>query len=192
MRAADPLRRRLREPVPVVRSLTLQSVSGHPSQRSKRAAKSCARPGKGGVAPETQDALDSIVIGERARRAPEEHLVSRTVPWRGQAGAAFESNRARSRYPYRARRPHRTCPRRNAQPGRRLSHAEPPAGGRRDRIRRWGTCEPNLSKMSTRDSRRRRGPREHPDSRERRASRRFARFSQSARRDPGVLLRCHA
>ena len=45
-------------------------------------------------------------------------------------------------------------PSRTPRPDRRASPAEPPAGGRRDEMRRSGMCEPNLSK-STRASRRR-------------------------------------
>lgn len=60
-------------------------------QRPKRAAESCARPRKGGVAPETQDVADSVVIGDRVMRAPEERLAPSPCP--GGARPAPRSSR---------------------------------------------------------------------------------------------------
>jgi hypothetical protein len=96
MRAADPLRRRLREPVPVVRSLTLPSVSGHRPRRSN-SPWTAAPAKKGGVDPETQSATSfgrDWRPGHASARGASRPL---TVPWQSQAGAATESNRARTR-----------------------------------------------------------------------------------------------
>lgn len=82
----------------MLRSLTLRPASGHRAQRSKFAADGCARP-KGGVDPDTRGASGAGRDWRPSRRAPEERLVPKTVPWQSQAGRATESNRAQSPCP---------------------------------------------------------------------------------------------
>lgn len=173
----DPLRRRLREPDPVVP--LAGAPAGFQAPNGSAPIRCCRLSRRSGIHLGAQGARDNAVFSDGPAPAPEERLVP--VSSRGHP-TAHANDRVESSSGVARRIASPASPRvssKTPRPGRQLPRAGTPAGGRRGSMRRKGTCEPNLSK-STRASRRRPRP-GAPGTRGRRASRRSARFSRSFR-----------
>lgn len=148
----DPLRRRLREPDPVVP--LAGAPAGFQAPNGSAPIRCCRLSRRSGIHLGAQGARDNAVFSDGPAPAPEERLVP--VSSRGHP-TAHANDRVESSSGVARRIASPASPRvssKTPRPGRQLPRAGTPAGGRRDSMRRKGTCEPNLSK-STRASRRR-------------------------------------
>jgi hypothetical protein len=100
MRVADPLRRRLREPTPVVRSLTLRPITGTAGGSPKSSCLRLRPPRRAALTRKSRTPFDLAVIGDQIAPAPEERLVaSRIAAVEPGPAPCSESNRARTRRP---------------------------------------------------------------------------------------------
>jgi len=186
VRAPDPLRRWLREPKPVARSLTLRPIPGHRRQRSNSLPAAALAEAR--IDPRTQGTRGNVVFSDGAARAPEERLAPTSCRGCPRPAPAPESIRASG------------VVRRTVSPASPGVSSKAPAAQPSDGLARSLLPEDAEARCVERERASptcQRAPGRHvdlrgpgtPGSRERRASRRVARFSRFAGGGVGVLTR---